>query len=315
MKKLYIVLTIIFITTTTSSILSQSCLPEGITFTTQEQIDNFQTNYPGCSKILGNVRIEGGMTNLNGLNSVQVIGALKIADTQNLQNLDGLESLDSIGNSLIIGFWSRANDWPDPNESLSNIDGLSGLSYVGSSVLIWDNPLLENLDGLDNLTSIEGDLSIKRNDNLTSLNGLNNLTSIGGDLEIEGNSNLTECEIQSICAYLENPNEGASIYDNATGCNSVAEVENACNPVGINEINLFNKVSIFPNPNKGLINIDLGSLNNVSIKVLNVSGRLIYYKENINVPIYQFELDAAPGIYILELSAKGEKQQFKLVKN
>ena len=26
------------------------------------------------------------------------------------------------------------------------------------------------------------------------------------------------------------------------------------------------------------------------------------------------ELDAAPGIYILELSAKGEKQQFKLIK-
>ena len=66
--------------------------------------------------------------------------------------------------------------------------------------------------------------------------------------------------------------------------------------------------------NNGIINIDLGSLNDVSIKVLNVSSRLIYYKENINIPIYQFELDAAPGIYILELSAEGEKQQFKLIK-
>ena len=55
-------------------------------------------------------------------------------------------------------------------------------------------------------------------------------------------------------------------------------------------------------------------LKNVSIKVLNVSGRLIYYKENINTPIYQFELDAAPGIYILELSAEGEREQFKLIK-
>ena len=84
-------------------------------------------------------------------------------------------------------------------------------------------------------------------------------------------------------------------------------------PVGINENALFSNVSIFPNPNKGLINIDLGSLTDVSIKVLNLSGRLIYYKENINTPIYQFELDAAPGIYILELSAGVEKQQFKLV--
>ena len=76
-----------------------------------------------------------------------------------------------------------------------------------------------------------------------------------------------------------------------------------------------NDLLIYPNPNTGLININLGSLSNVSLKVLNVSGQLIYYKENINTPIYQFELDAAPGIYILELSAAGEKQQFKLVKN
>jgi len=84
--------------------------------------------------------------------------------------------------------------------------------------------------------------------------------------------------------------------------------------VGVDEIDLFNQVSISPNPNTGLVNIDLGSLKDVSIKVINLSGQLIYYKENINTPIYQFELDAASGIYILELSAGGEKQQFKLVK-
>ena len=58
----------------------------------------------------------------------------------------------------------------------------------------------------------------------------------------------------------------------------------------------------------------MGSLTDVSIKVLSVRGQLIYAKKHINSPIYQFELDAAPGIYILELSAEGEKQQFKLIK-
>ena len=92
--------------------------------------------------------------------------------------------------------------------------------------------------------------------------------------------------------------------------------ENCVNadPVSTAEIEKLNRVEIFPNPNQGLINIDLGSLTDVSLKVLNVSGQLIYYKEHINSPIYQFDLDAAPGIYILELSAEGEKQQFKLVK-
>jgi hypothetical protein len=30
-------------------IIAQGCLPDGISFTTQAQIDNFQTNYPGCT--------------------------------------------------------------------------------------------------------------------------------------------------------------------------------------------------------------------------------------------------------------------------
>jgi hypothetical protein len=35
---------------------SQSCLPEGIVFQTQGQIDSFQINFPGC------IHIEGGVT-------------------------------------------------------------------------------------------------------------------------------------------------------------------------------------------------------------------------------------------------------------
>ncbi len=34
------------------------CLPEGITFTTQAQIDNFQLNYPGCTEIEGDMKIK-----------------------------------------------------------------------------------------------------------------------------------------------------------------------------------------------------------------------------------------------------------------
>ncbi len=39
------------------SLLSQSCLSEGIIFNTQEQIDNFQTENPGCTEIEGSVWI------------------------------------------------------------------------------------------------------------------------------------------------------------------------------------------------------------------------------------------------------------------
>ena len=73
-------------------------------------------------------------------------------------------------------------------------------------------------------------------------------------------------------------------------------------------------MSIFPNPNEGLVNIDFGDLKDVSIKVFNLRGQLIHHEENIIGPTHQFEFNAHPGFYILELSSQDEKQQFKVVK-
>ena len=73
------------------SLLSQSCLPEGITFSTQEQIDNFQTDNPGCTEIEGDVTISGNdITNLNGLNVVTSIGGnLIVRHNEALTSLTG----------------------------------------------------------------------------------------------------------------------------------------------------------------------------------------------------------------------------------
>jgi len=83
---------------------------------------------------------------------------------------------------------------------------------------------------------------------------------------------------------------------------------------GLEGNTLFNSVSIFPNPNQEMVNIDLGNLIEVSIKVFNVNGQLIYHKENINTAIFQFEFNEVPGIYFIVVNSQGEKQQFKLVK-
>ena len=73
MKKL--LLTAALIAFSLTSLLAQPCLPQGITFNTQEQIDNFQTNHPNCTEIEGGVKIEGNdITNLDGLNVITSIG-------------------------------------------------------------------------------------------------------------------------------------------------------------------------------------------------------------------------------------------------
>jgi hypothetical protein len=99
-----------------ASVYSQPCLPDGITFTTQTQIDSFATNNPNCSEIEGDVLIGdwngSDITNLNGLSVLTSIeGSLSIGSWDGmggpynplLTSLAGLDNLESIGGSLEVG--------------------------------------------------------------------------------------------------------------------------------------------------------------------------------------------------------------------
>lgn len=72
MKKYIIVVTLLCFFL--GEIYSQSCLPEGITFTSQEQVDSFQINYPLCNEIEGSVTLDVNIQNLEGLESIIAIG-------------------------------------------------------------------------------------------------------------------------------------------------------------------------------------------------------------------------------------------------
>jgi len=182
-------------------LVSQSCLPEWIEFTTQSQIDSFQINYPGCTVIEGDVWIYD----------------------DDITNLQGLDVLTSIEGDLNIGA-----TWSSGNTSLVSLSGLNNLISVGGDLNIINNESLESLIDLGNLSSIGRDLSIKINPSLTSLTGLEGLTFIGGDLWIWYNDVLSNCEVQSICDYLVSPNGSVNINHNETGCNNPPEIANAC---------------------------------------------------------------------------------------
>jgi len=161
MKKLLLLFTAVLIHFTTTN--AQSCLPGGITFNTQEQIDSFQTNYPGCTEIEGNVKIQGN----------------------DIANLNGLSVLTSITGTLEIRY----------NPLLVSLAGLEGLNSVGGDLSIYNNPLITNLTGLDNLTFIGGSLELSRNTSLTTCNHewfCDLLQNTGGVVTIF--SNATGCQ-------------------------------------------------------------------------------------------------------------------------
>lgn len=204
-KHVWVVLILVFCQLITTS---QPCLPEGITFSTQAQIDSFQTSYPACYEIIGDVTIindwSNNISNLSGLSNLTTIGgALFIGTVNTLADLTGLNNVTSIGNNLEISH----------NQDLTSLTGLEGLTFIGGNLLIENNPLLTSLLGLNNLSYIGQDLIVSENSYLVSLTGLDNIRSIGGDLGISTNSVLVSLAalehlvvIPGDLSFFENPN-------------------------------------------------------------------------------------------------------------
>ncbi|MBI35579.1 MAG: hypothetical protein CMP67_09505 [Flavobacteriales bacterium] len=74
------------------------------------------------------------------------------------------------------------------------------------------------------------------------------------------------------------------------------------------------RFSIYPNPNNGIFNINLGSSKNVMIQVFAANGQMVYKKEEA-FGIAQVELRGESGIYFIEITSNDGKQVFKVVKN
>ena len=219
---------------------NQICPPPGdLIFNYQNEIDQFILDYPSCTQIDGNVIIQDidpndNINNLQGLQNLQVInGNLFILDNTNanLTDLTGLDDLMTINGGLKI----------DGNTTLQNLNGLNSLSSVGGAMLIENNAALNDMTDLNGLMGINGSLRVKDNTSLTSLLGLENIdyTTIT-TLTIKDNQNsLVACQVQSVCDFLDNnPLNLSTISNNATnnGCNTVQQVQSACNCPGGNLI-------------------------------------------------------------------------------
>jgi hypothetical protein len=251
------------------------------------------------------------LTAFNELTALNNIGGyVDIFDNSSLQSLTGLDELESIGGDLYI---SR-------NDSLTNLSGLSNLSHIGAGLIIHRNKALASLAELENVVAIGENLWISENDSLTGLTGLDNIEAGTIDsLYIFNNHSLSECDVQSICEYLASPNGAITIENNASGCNSQAEVEAACG-VGIDESVVggrWSAVRIYPNPCSTSVTIELPkttAVKNTKLFVYNLNGQNVYSvkitEQNTAVDIS----DLAGGIYFVKVLDDRSVQIGKFVK-
>ena len=226
MKKKLLLLTI-FIFTILSNTISQECLPIGIKFETQKQIDDFPQNHPGCIEIIGDVLIESNnsnaISNLDSLSQITSIGGyLKIWKNESLNNLHGLNNLSYLGKDLEIVL----------NKKLPNLKGLNNLTTINEYLKVNYNPALSSLNGLDSIKIIHDNLSIRSNYALTSLHGLESLDTVNGNLSIIKNESLLNLEGLNNLIFI---GESISIRDN-NSLNSLSGLNNLQTVNGIFDI-------------------------------------------------------------------------------
>jgi hypothetical protein len=278
---------------------------------------NDLTGLEGLLEIGGDLQFGGSdLVTLQGLNNLESIGNdLIFFNNGSIANLEGLDNLDFIGGNLLFGPYPGTGGevWVvGGNSALIGFTGLEILCYIGGDLVIYGNSSLSSLSGIENLASIGGDLIIYDNDILSSISGIENIEAASiENLEIDYNNSLADCEIQSICNYLADPNGTVEIHDNAAGCNSPEEVEAHCQTF-VEEIKTGNGITIFPNPSNEMIAISVP--NGVTINevlIYNQTGQKVLQGKPVNNTLDISNLQH--GMYIIELITDQGKIREKLI--
>ncbi len=166
---------------------SQTCENEfGFQMRTQEDVDNFQINYPGCKELLSPLNIaydNSGITNLQGLAGIEIVrGDLYVANQADLVDLSPLGDIHTVEGYLGI------------TESGVEEINLNNLQKVQNGIIIRNNPELQLIDGFKSLDSLGNQLQISNNEQLREINGFDSLKFTSTDLLIFQNDVLQEID-------------------------------------------------------------------------------------------------------------------------
>jgi len=100
------------------------------------------------------------------------------------------------------------------------------------------------------------------------------------------------------------------VVTDANDCNST-ETFTVSNTIGINEVEAFGELKIFPNPSNGNFNVSIQApeSKNVRVELINVVGKTLMTKTADNITSHIFNFDVvgyAAGVYTVRITANGQ---------
>jgi uncharacterized repeat protein (TIGR01451 family) len=224
----------------------------------------------GFTTIPGDVTLSlnTATTNIDGFSSITSIGGkFEFYASDGINSITGLQNLQSVGGTFNMALINLTDISPlssltstgglSLNLPVNSLEGLNNLTTI-SQQLSLNCPQLNDISALENLSSI-GSFAIN-NSKLTNFNSLQNvnipdtdiynyiiitenslladisaLEHINPDainyLKINNNPLLSSCSISNICTFVSaNIPNSIDINNNGSGCSSVDQITQACNP-------------------------------------------------------------------------------------
>ncbi len=146
-------------------------------------------------------------------------------------------------------------------------------------------------------------------------------------VDVEITANLSDAEYQWV--DCENNNEpvfdgtGQSYIPEESGNYGVMITQDGCTIMSeCNFIIVLNtedvwfkdQLSILPNPTRGDFRLNFGDLENLNIRIVDLTGKVMEVKRNLRGGAEDLRIDGPAGVYFVEVELEGERTWMKVVK-
>jgi hypothetical protein len=273
------------------------------------------TNVNGCDSVvsldltityrtLGTAVVEAcGSYTWNGITYTE--NEFRATDT--LVNSTGCDSIVTL--NLTILETSSSTDVVKACGAYTWIDGISYTASNNSATFVLTNAI-----GCDSVVSLDLDLTVIDVSITQADPTLEAVVIAGATYQwIDCDNDDANIEGATSNQYRATENGNYAVGISANGCVDTSDCVTVAK-ASVFESSIFNEVLVYPNPTNGVVNVDLGSLTQAVITVYDLTGTVIYKQANIPADKFQFNLEAAAGMYIVEILSNGQTMRSRLIK-